>query len=174
MKVGRIATWNIAGGLRSAQAPEQFSEKDQRAAVIGEILRWERAFGCDVLALQECEGAGAYAELLQAFDFVGSAAASETRGFVHLYAKRGVEVQRVEMDAAEPCVAMRCALCGDGGVAEARSVFVVALHLPAGDHSRAGQRQRIVQGAIVLARQHGYWHALGVYLQWVKRRGRSD
>ena len=29
----RVLTWNIAGGLRSAQAPEKYSAEDQRAAV---------------------------------------------------------------------------------------------------------------------------------------------
>ena len=32
---------------------------------------------------------------------------------------------------------------------------------------------RVVRGAIVLARQRGYWRAPGVHLQWVKKRGRS-
>ena len=35
-----VATWNVAGGHRSAQAPSAFRAKDQRAAVMGELSRW--------------------------------------------------------------------------------------------------------------------------------------
>ena len=55
----RCATWNIAGGHRSSLAPESFSLDDQRSAVVREIRRWQTSFGCDVLALQECESADA-------------------------------------------------------------------------------------------------------------------
>ena len=32
---------------------------------------------------------------------------------------------------------------------------------------------RIVQAAITLKRVRGYWHELGQYLQWVKKRGKD-
>ena len=35
----RVATWNIAGGHRSSQAPATFNERDQRAAVMAEVQR---------------------------------------------------------------------------------------------------------------------------------------
>ena len=54
------------------------------------MLRWERSYGCDVLALQECQAGEALSELEERFAFVGSAEAHATRGFVHLYVRRGV------------------------------------------------------------------------------------
>ena len=86
----RAATWNIAGGLKSDDTPSAYSLTDQHASVVREVLRWERSYGCDVLALQECEGREALAELADKFEFVGSAEAYETRGFVHLYVRGGV------------------------------------------------------------------------------------
>ena len=49
----RVATWNIAGGKKSDDAPSAYSLTDQQASVMREVLRWERSYGCDVLALQE-------------------------------------------------------------------------------------------------------------------------
>ena len=57
----RVATWNIAGGLKSDDAPSAYGLTDQRASVMSEVLRWKRSYGCDVLALQECEGGEALA-----------------------------------------------------------------------------------------------------------------
>ena len=50
----RLATWNIAGGLTSDQAPKGYNSEDQRAGVMQEVMRWRGSFGCDVVALQEC------------------------------------------------------------------------------------------------------------------------
>ena len=35
----RVATWNVCGGMMSAQAPATWSLADQRAAIMAEILR---------------------------------------------------------------------------------------------------------------------------------------
>ena len=51
----RIASWNIAGGHKSAQSPGTYRAEDQRAKVMSEIQRWNRSYRCDVIALQECE-----------------------------------------------------------------------------------------------------------------------
>ena len=63
MRALRVATWNIASGHRSAQAPDTYNAADQRAALMNEVLRWHRAGRCDFLALQECELAVDGAEL---------------------------------------------------------------------------------------------------------------
>ena len=147
MRIARVATWNIAGGHRSAQAPEAFSAEDQRAAVMGEILRWSRSFACDVVALQECESVGAYEELLGSYELVGSARSVATRGYVHLYMRRGVKCERLELDGSDPCVASRFDL-GSGG-APAHTLVVAAVHLPVGD--RAGTRQRILERVVAKA-----------------------
>jgi endonuclease/exonuclease/phosphatase family metal-dependent hydrolase len=114
---------------------------------MAEILRWDRAFGCDVIALQECESSAGYEELLGSHELVGSAEAVATRGFVHLYARRGVKYERVEVDGAEPCVAMRVDF-GDGE-APAQSLVTAAVHLPVGDC--AGRRQRILEQVVAKA-----------------------
>jgi hypothetical protein len=131
MRVVRVATWNVAGGHRSAQAPEAFNAEDQRAAVMAEILRWGRAFGCDVIALQECEGIAGYQELLETHELVGAVEAVATRGYVHLYARRGMKYERVAVEGAEPCVVMRLDLAE--GEAPAQSLVIAAAHLPIGD-----------------------------------------
>ena len=80
----RVLIWNIAGGLKSDDAPPSHSLIDQQANVIQEVLRWERSYGCDVLALQECEGAEQLSELADKFEFAGSAEASETLSLIHI------------------------------------------------------------------------------------------
>ena len=105
----RVATWNIAGGKRSSQASEKWSPLDQREAIAQEVLRW----GADVVALQECEDAAPYDRLTSKYDFVGSAAAVETRGHVHVYLKRGGALRLEELEttvkgdlpAVEACMA---------------------------------------------------------------------
>ena len=64
----RVATWNVAGGLTSAQAPPSWSSVDQANGLMAELRRWRSAFQCDVLALQECENAGGYEELLEDYE----------------------------------------------------------------------------------------------------------
>ena len=140
----RVATWNIAGGHRSAQAPSAYTGRDQRAAVMAEIARWRRAFGCDVVALQECEGSEGYDELMQDYAFVGAAEAVATRGFVHLYVRRGMKHERIDFDGSQPCVAARVDY-GDVEVA-AQSVTIAALHLPIGDC--AGKRASVLRHVV--------------------------
>ena len=137
----RVATWNIAGGQRSAQAPETYSALDQRAAVVGEILRWCRVFGCDVVELQECESAEVYSEMLGTHEFVGSREAVANRGFVHLYLRRGLAFERLELEEDCPCVAATVTFDNEGSFA--KSVDVAAVHLPTGDGR--GRRQRILE-----------------------------
>ena len=137
----RVATWNIAGGHRSAQAPESFTREDQRAALQGEVQRWIRVYGCDVLALQECESAVGDAEVLASHELVGAVEAGETRGWVHLYVRRGARYERIEVEQGLPCVAMRMVV--EAGGADEESLVVAAVHLPVGDC--AGRRQRILE-----------------------------
>ena len=135
----RVATWNIAGGLKSDDAPSAYSLTDQHASVVREVLRWERSYGCDVLALQECEGREALAELADKFEFVASAEAHETRGFVHLYVRRGLVFSAVTLDMVGPVVAVRvrCAEASDD-----TELVLAAVHLPSGD--RSGKRGEIM------------------------------
>ncbi|CAK0822041.1 unnamed protein product, partial [Prorocentrum cordatum] len=135
----RVGTWNVAGGSWSAQAPPRYGGRDQRAALVAEILGWRRAFGCDVVALQECEGAGAMGELLDQYQFLGATPAAATRGYVHLYVRRGMEAERLLCEASSAAgVAARVRVAPGQGGAAADEVFVLAVHLPAGD--RAAQR----------------------------------
>ena len=142
----RVATWNIAGGKMSAQKAPGWSLEDQRAAVVAEVLRWRSAFGVDLVALQECEGPGALPELLagDGLCFVGSAEARETRGHVHLYARRGLECSLLPLGEGAPGVAATVKLPGPGQEA----ARVVAVHLPSGE--QAALRQRVLKD--VLAR----------------------
>ena len=135
----RVATWNIAGGLKSDDSPSAYSLTDQQASVMREVLRWERSYGCDVLALQECEGGEALAELADKFEFVGSAEANETRGFVHLYVSRGLIVNAVALGNAGPSVAVRVRHPEASGDTE---LMLAAVHLPSGDSS--GKRRQVM------------------------------
>ena len=142
----RLATWNIAGGLTSDQAPKGYNSEDQRAGVMQEVMRWSGSFGCDVVALQECEGSGAYAELLESYEMAGAVEAKSSRGFVHVYVRRNADVtfERLELAAAEPCVAVRVHFGEVEGVA--RSLVVVGVHLPTG--GTGGKRKGILQRAL--------------------------
>ena len=139
----RIATWNIAGGLVSAQAPRSYSAKDQRAKVMCEILRWSGSFGCDVVCLQECEGSAAYAELTESYELAGVAEATANRGFVHVYVRRRdtLRFECVDVAGEEPCVAVRLQVMSSGESSR-RSLVLLAVHLPAGDCPE--ERRRIL------------------------------
>ena len=141
MRALRVATWNIAGGQRSAQAPDAFNAQDQRAAVMAEVMRWGGASsgGCDIIALQECEAEAGYEELLGRYALAGCALTREKRGYVHLYVRRDVKHTQLELDKTAPCVAVRVEWGAD--VEHAESLVAVAVHLPTGDS--AGKRQRI-------------------------------
>ena len=143
----RVATWNIAGGHRSAQAPAGYSAEDQRAAVMDEVQRWVRVFSCDVVALQECESAEAYRELLGSHELAGAVEARETRGWVHVYVRRGLSYERVVLSKAKesvPCVVVRVDV--DTGERGLDAVVVAGVHLPTGDCST--QRRCIVEQAV--------------------------
>ena len=134
-RVLRVATWNIAGGHTSAQAPRTWTPVDNRASVLEEVLRWGAVHACSVVALQECEHPEPYARLLAMFDFVGAASAEQdSRGFVHLYVVRGMSFQKIDDSLPSACVVARvnCDTTADGSAAE-RVVSVVALHLPSGE-----------------------------------------
>ena len=103
----RVVTWNVAGGHRSAQAASRYSDADQRAAVLAEVLRWKQTFGCDIIALQECESCEAYRELEETHVLVGAVEARESRGFVHVYVRSGMSYERLHVDGPEPCVLVR-------------------------------------------------------------------
>ena len=137
----RIATWNLAGGLRSAQAPKQYSLQDQRAQVVAEVLRWRADLRCDVVALQECEDAEPMKELLDVYDFVAAAPAPKTRGYVHMYVRKQLIYGQIKLDGGLPCVAATVTVPVRENVT--RDVHVVAMHLPSGE-CRA-ERLRIVR-----------------------------
>ena len=61
----RVVTWSIARGLKSDDAPSSHNLMDQQASVMKEVLRWERSYGCDVLALQECADCKPTSELAE-------------------------------------------------------------------------------------------------------------
>ena len=140
----RVASWNIAGGHLSSQAPQRYSLLDQRAAVMGEVLRWCASFRCDVLVLQECEAEGGYEELLESHELGGAVEAVANRGFVHVYVRKGLSYHRLEIAGADPCVAVQVELEGNGSGAQ--SLCVAGVHLPVGDC--AGRRQKIVERVV--------------------------
>ena len=109
-RVIRVATWNIAGGQRSEEAPERFSAEDQRSAVMHEIRRWHISYGCDVLALQECDLERAYDELEDSHVLVASVEAKDSCGYVHVYVRHGLNAEPVEMKKGAPCAAVRLEL----------------------------------------------------------------
>ena len=148
----RVATWNVAGGLRSAQAPQGYNIRDQRYAVTREILRWEKAYGCDVVALQECEAADPYVELAGVYDLAAAAdAGAEGRGYVQVYVRRraGVAYDAISVGLGLPCVLVRVSV--PGGRGGATEFLVLAVHLPAG--SRPDARQALLGRMLREARQ---------------------
>ena len=145
-----FATWNIAGGHRAAVAPQSWTARDQRAAVLGEVLRWRQARGCDVVALQECEGGCAYEELSGEFNLAGVAQAHESRGYVHLYVRHGLRAESVAVPGQDPFVLCRVQVPGDGGADGGADgdghVHVAAVHLPT---DASWERRRAILGKIV-------------------------
>ena len=144
LAVLKIATWNIAGGHRSAQAPLSFNALDQRARLCSELQRWQHAFdGCDIYCLQECESEEPFQELLEAHDFVGAQSADQNRGFVQMYVRRGLSWRRLGAAEADPCVIA----CMDLSSLESelKSLVVMGVHLPVGD--RLCARRDIVKRA---------------------------
>ena len=151
----RVATWNIAGGHWSCAAPASWKLPDQRAAIVAEVQRWRTSLECDVVALQECEEATALPGLESLFDFAASVPAADTRGFVHLYVRRGLSWS--EFDAGRPsCVAVRISrpeLAEEEDGSEA-SLVIAAVHLPHGE--RPAQRLDVIARACRAARDAGY------------------
>ena len=152
----RVATWNIAGGHTSAQAPRTWTPVDNRASVMEEVLRWGAVHACSVVALQECEQAGAYVPLLEMFDFVGAASAdTASRGFVHLYVTRGMSYHRVNDALPSACVVARLSVgAATGATGSSREVSVVALHLPSGEKYTA-RRGADLSRALAACPLHG-------------------
>ena len=147
LQLVRVATWNVAGGHKSAQAPSTYNDQDQRARVLAEILRWHRTFGgCDVICLQECESVAAYAQLLSSHEFVGEAVATANRGYIHIYVRRGLQFRRISSEGSSPLVAVQVFV--ERPRAEPLAFVVVACHFPAGD--RASVRQRLLKEACAL------------------------
>jgi hypothetical protein len=144
-RVLRVATWNIAGGHKSAKAPGTWSDADQKAAVFQEVLRWEQVHKCDVVCLQECESAEACLEIGDKYAFVGSAAARANRGYVHLYVRHGVDFERCAVDASRPTVAARVEYQAAAS-GPSKSVVLVAVHLPTGDQAKL--RRQCVEAAV--------------------------
>ena len=142
----RVASWNIAGGHVSAQAPSKFSAEDQRASLFREVFRWRDAYGCDVLALQEGEQVDAYSELMTHYDLAGAVEAKANRGYVHVYVRRCEELkyERLELGSDSPCVAVRV-FVKKGDMSE-RACVVVAVHLPHGD--AVARRKAVLQGVL--------------------------
>ena len=125
----------------------RYGAQDQRQVVVAEIVGWRKKFGCDVVALQECEGPGPMEGLLGDYVFVGSAPAKATRGHVHLYVRKGLEYERVcEGSGGAPFVAARVKVCSEGGSRGPGEVCVVAVHLPSGE--RAAERARVLGDAL--------------------------
>ena len=141
----RVASWNIAGGQKSDDAPATYSMDDQEAFVAKEIGRWVQSYGCDVIALQECQSDACEKSLADAFELVGSAEAKESRGFVQLYVRRGMQYEQVAMNGCEPCVALRLR-SGDDKTND-EGLVIVATHLPSGP-SVSGRRMQILKGAV--------------------------
>ena len=137
----RVATWNIAGGHRSSQAPARFGDMDQRSAVLHEIRRWHRSYVCDIIALQECEQEDAYAELQDSHGLLASAAAKDSRGFVHIYVRKGITAEVLDTAPGDPAVAVRVTL--DTPLGKKENLAVAAVHLPTGD-AVSGLRARIL------------------------------
>ncbi len=87
--------------------------------------------GCEVIALQECEKVAGHAELLGSHELVGAVKATETSGWVHLYVRRGLKHEWLEMGAAVPGVVARISV--ERSEAEMERVVIGAVHLPVGD-----------------------------------------
>ena len=141
----RVATWNVAGGKKSDDAPATYSMADQEAYVAREISRWVRSYGCDVIALQECEFPVGEKTLLEKYELVGSAAAKESRGFVQLYVRRGMKHEEVSLGQGGPCVAVR--LCSGDDETSGDGLVIVAVHLPSGP-SCSAKRLRILKDVL--------------------------
>ena len=93
------------------------------------------------MALQECPSAEALAQLGTKYVFVGASAAHA--GFVHVYARRGLGLERV---AGAP---------GPGPVAvmtvAGRSLALVAPHLPSAELGGAESRRETLRKMVIAA-----------------------
>ena len=91
-----------------------------------------------LLYRKECENEAAYEELTHRFVHVGAAEAKDSRGFVHVYVRHGVNCDTVEMRADTPGVCVMVSL----DESRRETVIVAAVHLPVGDS--AGMRKKIL------------------------------
>ena len=113
---------------------------DQEAYVAKEIARWVQSYGCDVIALQECKSHACEKTLADSYQLVGFAEAKESRGFVQLYIRSGMQYEQLAMNGCEPCVALR--LCSGDDKTNDEGLVIVATHLPSGQ-SLSGRRMQI-------------------------------
>ncbi|CAK0828905.1 unnamed protein product, partial [Prorocentrum cordatum] len=129
------AAGSVSGGRTSAL--ERGRGDGATAGVRLRVGAWNFAGGS--WSAQECEEAGAMGELLDQCQFLGATPAAATRGYVHLYVRRGMEAERLLCEASSAAgVAARVRVAPGRGGAAADEVCVLAVHLPAGD--RAAQR----------------------------------
>ena len=111
-----------------------------------EVQRWVRVFSCDVLCLQECESAEAYRELLGSHELVAAVEARETRGWVHVYVRRGLSYERLLSQTKESVPGVVVRVDVDAGERGVDAVVVAGVHLPTGDC--ASQRRGIVEQVV--------------------------
>ena len=137
----RVLTWNIsaAPGQRntSAQAPDRWSGQENLERQELEVERLQP----DLVALQECPSAVALARLAAKYTLLGAVEAHA--GFVHLYARKGVEQVREDVRPGRgvPGVVGQVLV---GGM----RLGVVAMHLAWGAGAaarRAEQLRKLVQ-----------------------------
>ena len=136
----KFVTWNVGGSSLSRLAPATFTARDKRAAFQQEVRRWM----ADVVALQEVPDQDAMELLADSHTFVGSAASHA--GFIHLYVRRSLQLDRFALSSKCPAVAAHIRLQG-GGLLD-----VVAVHFASG--AVAGEERRS-QLQMVLAFVHG-------------------
>ena len=137
----RLLTWNVseARGVRtrSVQAPDTWTEAENREAVQREVLRWD----ADVVALQECPSARALPMLVaDRYRLVGSSRETHA-GFVHLYVRQGWDAPVEPLPSEVPGVA------GVIVVNDVR-VVVVAVHLEP-THLGAALRGKQLRGVLL-------------------------
>ena len=136
----RLLTWNISEvrgvATRSVQAPDTWTEAENREAVQREVLRWD----ADIVALQECPSARALPLLVaERYKLVGSSRQTHA-GFVHLYVRHSWEAPVEDLASEVPGVA------GAIVVNDIR-VVIVAVHLEP-THLGAALRGKQLRGAL--------------------------
>ena len=89
----KLLTWNVAGASVSRQAPELFEPLDKLPLVKHEIVdRWAP----DIFTLQECVTAEALPGFAEEYNLVGAEYVEVQRAYVHLYAKKALDIVQQE------------------------------------------------------------------------------